>query len=276
MLQRNSLEISTGELNSLIILIKNIYGFDFENYSVASLKRRFIRFMNDQKLSCFDLSNRLTNDAEFFECLLKAVTVNVTDMFRDPYVFRYINSQIIPYLSSYPHIKIWSAGCSTGEELYSMAILLTEGGLYDRSFLYGTDINSEVLASAKKGIYNLKKMKVYSANYLEVCGKKSLSQHYTANYDAALINRSLKKNVLFSFHNLVSDAPFNEFQIILCRNVLIYFNTDLQETVIRLLYNSLANLGFLCLGSKETIRNTEWRKKFRLVDQKSNIYQKIS
>ncbi|MCZ4242607.1 CheR family methyltransferase [Pedobacter punctiformis] len=270
-----AIEISTAELHTLINLIKNVHGFDFGNYSVASLKRRVSRIMSLQKLSFFELCNLLTNDHAYFEHFLEEITVNVTEMFRDPLFYKSLKDQVIPYLRSYPHIKVWNAGCSTGEELYSFAILFAEQGLYDRCFFYGTDINSEVLTHAKEGIYDLQKMKLYSENYRAIGNNNSLATYYTAKYDAASIIRSLKKNVLFSSHNLVSDGPFNEFQIVSCRNVLIYFNVELQYKVIQLFYDSLANFGFLCLGAKETIRNAELAQKFKLIDKKNNIYQKI-
>ncbi|PTS95726.1 chemotaxis protein CheR [Pedobacter sp. HMWF019] len=267
--------ISYTELADLIILIHKIHGFDFSNYSGASLKRRVTRIMQLQNLSLFDLRTLLTNDADYFESFLIEVTVNVTEMFRDPAFYTSVKENILPYIRSYQRIKVWNAGCSTGEELYSFAILFAEEQLYDRTFFYGTDINSEVLDFAKDGIYDLKKMKLYSENYLKTGTSHTLSDYYTAKYDAASIRHSLKKNVLFSAHNLASDGVFNEFQVISCRNVLIYFNTDLQKKVIDLFYNSLANFGFLCLGSKETLRSTEIGR-FKVIDKKNNIYQKTA
>ena len=268
--------ISDTELQSLIHLVKNVHGFDFSNYTIASLTRRISRIMDLEKLNYFDLTNQLINDEEYFDHFLTEITVNITEMFRDPKFFKSVKENIIPYLKSYQHIKVWSAGCSTGEELYSLTILFSEEQLYDRSFFYGTDINQNVLNHAKEGIYDLQKMKLYSENYIQLGNNTSLSNYYTAKYDAAALNRKLKKNVLFSVHNLVSDGAFNEFQLISCRNVLIYFDAKLQEKVIRLFYESLANFGFLCIGSKESIRNTELAKKFKLIDKKNNIYQKIS
>ena len=268
--------IADSELQSLIHLIKNVHGFDFGNYSMASFKRRISRIMDLEKLSYFYLSDQLVNDEAYFDHFLAEVTVNITEMFRDPTFFKSVKEHIIPYLKSYQHIKVWSAGCSTGEELYSFAILFNEEQLYDRSFFYGTDINQDVLIHAKEGIYDLQKMKLYSENYLQLGGNKSLANYYTAKYDAVTLIRKLKKNVLFSVHNLVSDGAFNEFQLISCRNVLIYFDAELQEKVIKLFYESLANFGFLCIGSKESIRNNELAKKFKLIDKKNNIYQKIS
>lgn len=231
--------------------------------------------MQLQNLSLFELRTLLTNDADYFESFLIEVTVNVTEMFRDPAFYTSVREHILPYIRSYQRIKVWNAGCSTGEELYSFAILFAEEQLYDRSFFYGTDINSEVLDFAKNGIYDLKKMKLYAENYLKTGARHTLADYYTAKYDAASIKHDLKKNVLFSAHNLASDGVFNEFQVISCRNVLIYFNTDLQRKVIDLFYNSLANFGFLCLGSKETLRSTEIGR-FKVIDKKNNIYQKTA
>jgi len=268
--------IADEQLLALINLIKNAEGFDFSNYSPASLKRRVSRIMQLQKLSYFELCNQIINDKNYFDYFLAEVTVNVTEMFRDPLFYKSLSDNVIPYLSSYQHNKVWIAGCSTGEELYSFSILFSEQGLYDRSFFYGTDINHEVLETAKEGIYELQKMKLYTENYIAMGSTTSLSNYYTAKYDAVSLIRKLKKNVLFSVHNLVTDGPFNEFQLISCRNVLIYFNATLQKKVIQLFYDSLANFGFLCLGSKETIRDVVLSKKFKLVDKKNNIYQKLS
>ncbi|SEA15000.1 CheR family methyltransferase [Pedobacter hartonius] len=267
--------LSYEQLKSLTAFIRNVHGFDFSDYSAASLKRRVTRIMQLQKLSLFDLRTLLTNDLEYFESFLMEVTVNVTEMFRDPLFYKSLITNIIPYLQSYQRIKVWNAGCSTGEELYSFAILFAEEGLYNRSFFYGTDINADVLEFSKNGIYDLQKMKQYSENYQQTGALHTLSDYYSARYGAASMNHSLKKNILFSAHNLASDGVFNEFQLISCRNVLIYFNTALQERVIDLFYNSLANFGFLCLGSKETLRSSEIGR-FRIIDQKNNIYQKIA
>lgn len=266
--------ITNQDLADTVALIRNIYDFDFGGYSQASLKRRFTRLMELQKLNVFDLRALLINDPDYFESLLIEITVNITEMFRDPLFYRSVKDNVIPYLKSYQRVKVWTAGCSTGEELYSFSILFNTEGLYDRSFFYGTDINAEVLNSAKTGIYDLQKMKSYSENFNHTGITGSLSDFYTARYDAASIVQALKKNALFSVHNLASDGVFNEFQLISCRNVMIYFNTTLQEKVIDLFYNSLANFGFLCLGSKESLR--EDKKRFKIVDRTHNIYQKIA
>jgi len=275
-MKQNPEEVITfQQLSELVVFIKNIHGFDFGDYSAASLKRRVTRIMQLQKLNLFDLRTLLTNDHDYFESFLMEITVNVTEMFRDPSFYKAVSTHVIPYLRSYQRVKVWNAGCSTGEELYSYTILFEEAKLYDRSFFYGTDINADVLEFAKNGIYDLQKMKQYSENYQKSGAMHTLADYYYANYGAASINHSLKKNVLFSAHNLASDGVFNEFQLISCRNVLIYFNTDLQKKVIDLFYNSLANFGFLCLGSKETLRSAELGR-FKIIDSKNNIYQKTA
>lgn len=267
--------ISLEQVEEIIVLIRKVYGFDFSGYSRASIKRRIVRIMLMKQVTVFELKSQIINDSGFFEEFLQEITVNVTEMFRDPGFFKALREKVLPYLSTYPRIKVWNAGCSTGEELYSFAILLAENNLYDRSFLYGTDINPLVLETAKNGIYELKKMKQNSENYIASGSIRSLANYYSAHYDAVSINTLLKKNTLFSMHNLVTDGVFNEFQIISCRNVLIYFTVELQERVLNLFYESLCPLGFLCLGSKEFLRNDELARKFRVIDKIENIYQKI-
>lgn len=267
--------VTIEQLHELIDLIKKIYGFDFSDYSKASLKRRLLRVLQLKRLQMYDLKHLLINDPAFFQELLEEITVNVTEMFRDPSFYRALNDQVIPYLSSYQHTKIWCAGCSSGEEVYSLAILLKEAGLKKKSFIYGTDINTEVLREARKGIYSLRKIKGYTENYQLTGLPGSIVDHFTILYDAASIHNELKQNTLFSVHNLISDSVFNEFQLISCRNVFIYFEIKLQERILELFYKSLAPLGFLCLGTKETIRSDFFKKKFKVINQKENIYQKI-
>jgi chemotaxis protein methyltransferase CheR len=268
-------DITIQQIAELIALIEKLYGFDFSHYSKASLRRRIIRIMQLQKLPFYDLKHQLVNNPGFFQHFLEEVTVNVTEMFRDPTFYQALNNQIVPYLSSYQHSKIWCAGCSSGEEAYSLAILFNEAGLRKKTFIYGTDINTEVLDEARKGIYSLRKIKSYAENYQMVGLSGSIIDHFTVLYDAATIHNELKQNTLFSVHNLVSDGVFNEFQLISCRNVFIYFENVLQERVLELFYDSLAPLGFLCLGTKETIRSESFRRKFKVINQKENIYQKI-
>ncbi|WP_184548634.1 CheR family methyltransferase [Mucilaginibacter sp. FT3.2] len=270
-----SVIISSPQITELIDLVKQFHGFDFSGYTKASLKRRIIRIMQLKKLGFYDLKHILVNDPHFFQDFLEEITVNVTEMFRDPSFYKAVNNQVVPYLSTYQHSKIWVAGCSTGEEVYSMAILMREAGLSNKSFIYGTDINTEVLKDARRGIYSLRNIKSYAENYQFTGLKGSISDHFTILYDAASIHNELKQNTLFSVHNLVSDGVFNEFQLISCRNVFIYFETELQERILDLFYKSLCPLGYLCLGSKETIRSDSFKKKFKVINSKENIYQKV-
>ena len=267
--------ISSTQVTELIDLVKRIHGFDFSGYTKASLKRRITRIMQLKKISYYDLKHILVNDQPFFQDFLEEITVNVTEMFRDPTFYKAVNNQVVPYLSTYLHSKIWVAGCSTGEEVYSLTILMREAGLSQKSFIYGTDINTEVLKEARKGIYSLRNIKNYAENYQFTGLRGSISDHFTILYDAASIHNELKQNTLFSVHNLVSDGVFNEFQLISCRNVFIYFETELQERILELFYQSLCPLGYLCLGSKETIRSDAFKKKFKVINQKENIYQKV-
>jgi chemotaxis protein methyltransferase CheR len=267
--------LTPEQLTELIELIKTIHGFDFSDYTKASLKRRFTRIMIIKKLNFYDLKHSLINNSLFFQEFLEEVTVNVTEMFRDPTFYKALNSQVLPYLSTYQHIKIWSAGCSTGEEVYSLAILMHQAGLLEKTFTYGTDINTAVLKTAKKGIYSFRNIKSYTENY-QLCGLSGfLTDYFTTLYDAATIHNELKLNTLFEVHNLITDKVFNEFQLISCRNVFIYFETSLQEKILNLYYESLCPHGFLCLGSKEAIRSDIFKNKFKPVNLKENIYQKI-
>src|ERR1700733_576885 len=267
--------VTAEQITEVTDLIKKIHGFDFSDYSKASLKRRVTRVMMVKKLSFYDLKHALINSPSFFQDFLEEVTVNVTEMFRDPSFYRALSNEVVPYLSTYQHIKIWSAGCASGEEVYSLAILMNKFGLMHKSFIYGTDVNTAVLKEARKSIYSLRNIKTYAENY-QLCGLGgSLTDYFTTMYDAASIHSELKLNTLFSVHNLISDTVFNEFQLISCRNVFIYFKAVLQEKILDLFYRSLSPHGFLCLGSKETIRSDKFKRKFKTVNAKENIYQKI-
>lgn len=268
--------ISFGNLEELITLINNVHGFDLSGYSRASLKRRVSRILSIYHLDFVGLKDKLINTTGFFGRFLVEVTVNVTEMFRDPAFYMTLREEILPYLATFPRIRIWSAGCATGEEVYSLAILFSKQNLYERTFIYGTDINPAVIDRAKLGVIDLKKMKTYSANYLQTESGDSLSEYYVAEYDTAAIHCELNKNTLFATHNLLSGGVFNEFQLITCRNVLIYFNAASQRHVVALLYESLAPFGFLCLGAKETLSSDCRKGKFRVVSKTHNIYQKIA
>lgn len=265
------------DLKELLESIRTAYGYDFTEYAQASVKRRVRHFMNMHRINTpGDLKKRLLAGEMFFEQFVQEMTVNVTEMFRDPVFYKSLRAHVIGRLATYPFIKIWIAGSSTGEEVYSVAILLKEEGLLDRSVIYATDINQRVLQTARNGIYPISYMKTYTENYLKAGGKRAFSDYYLAKYDAVLINESLKRNIIFSVHNLAIDKSFNEFQLILCRNVLIYFNQDLQSKVITLLHESLCPFGFLALGNKESLLFAERRGRFETVDKKEKIFIKTS
>jgi chemotaxis protein methyltransferase CheR len=269
--------VQDEEMEILINDVFELYGYDFSDYSRASLKRRINRlFLIDRFPSFAEFRYRLKSDVTYIQRFIEQVTVTVTEMFRDPSFYKILREQVLPILGTYPLIRIWHAGCSTGEEVYSMAILLKEANLFHKSLLYATDINPEVLDKAGKGIFPLANMKQYSENYILSGGKNDFSSYYTASYDKVKFDESLSSKMIFSTHNLVSDRSFNEFQLIFCRNVLIYFDKDLQNRVFSLFYESLENLGFLALGSKETLRFSSVSAKFRQQDKKEKIWRKIS
>ncbi|CAH1193722.1 Chemotaxis protein methyltransferase [Paenibacillus plantiphilus] len=207
--------------------------------------------------------------------LLSDLTIHVTEMFRDPAMFRSFRQHVVPLLRTYPFIRIWHAGCSTGEEVYSMAILLKEEGLYDKARIYATDMNEHVLDSARGGVFPIERMQTFTRNYLEAGGKEAFSQYYTAKYDSALFHSELKSNIVFAQHNLVTDRSFNEFNVIFCRNVMIYFNKELQNHVHSLLYESLSTFGVLALGTKESISFTRHAGAYEELCPQSRLYRKI-
>ena len=267
--------VKDEEVEYLIKDVHELYGYDFSQYSRASFKRRVNRIcLIDRFTSYAELRYTILNDPEYLKRFVEEITVNVTEMFRDPSFFKALRDDILPQLGTYPLIRIWVAGCSTGEEAYSIAILLKEAGLYQKSLIYGTDINPSVLEKARAGVFPLQQMKVYTENYILSGGKKEFSDYYTANYDSVKFDSCLKEKLILSTHNLVSDSSFNSFQLIICRNVLIYFDNDLQTRVISLFDESLAVLGFLALGTKETIKYSIGQEKYKQV-QKEKLWRKI-
>src|SRR5476651_1625923 len=214
--------LTAEQIAELIDLVKKVHGFDFSDYTKASLKRRISRIMMLKKMAFYDIKHILLNDKHFFQEFLEEITVNVTEMFRDPLFYKALNTQVLPYLSTYQHIKIWSAGCATGEEVYSLAILMNDAALKEKSFIYGTDVNTIVLNDARKGIYSFRNIRSYVENYQKTGLSGSLTDFFTIMYEAASIHSELKINTMFSVHNLISDTVFNEFQLISCRNVFIY------------------------------------------------------
>ena len=252
------------------------YGFDFRDYSYPSLKRRVLKRMYGEKLESISaLQEKVLHDPQCMERLLYDLSINVTSMFRDPTFYLSFRMKVVPMLRTYPYIRIWHAGCSTGEEVYSMAILLTEEKLYDRCRVYATDINLSVLDAARKGIFPLSMMQENTANYQKAGGTKEFSQYYTAQYGSALFRPELRENVVFAQHNLVTDTSFNVFNVIICRNVLIYFNSDLQNRVHQLFHQSLDTLGILGLGKKESIRYTAVSDYYQPIDLEERIYRRI-
>jgi len=264
------------EIELLLEGIFRQYGFDFRAYAYASIRRRLWKRIEEEKLpSMSALQERVLHEPAMMEKLLLDLSINVTAMFRDPSFYVTFRQHVVPLLRTYPFIRIWHAGCSTGEEVYSMAMLLREEGLYDRSRIYATDINEVVLQRAKAGIFPLERMQEYTENYMRAGGKRSFSEYYTAKYGGALFDQSLTKNVVFSQHNLVTDRSFSEFNVILCRNVLIYFDKTLQSKVHSLFYDSLAMFGVLVLGSKETLRFMSHEECYQQMAPPEKIFRKV-
>ena len=264
------------EIDLLIRAIYLKYGYDFRDYSKASRRRRILGRLSKSGLSTIsEMQHKLLHDPVFFEKLLLDLTVNVSEMFRDPSFFRAVREIVAPELKKIPVLKVWHAGCSTGEEVYSMAILLREEGIFDTSTIYATDVNEEVLAKAKKGIFPIDRMKDYTRNYKMAGGLASFVDYYTAGYDRTIMDKGLRENIVFSNHNLVTDGVFGEVDLIICRNVLIYFNRDLQDRVFGLFADSLRSGGFLCLGSKETMMFSKHANSFENVVKKEKIYRRL-
>ncbi len=268
-------ELEHLEIELLLEGVYRHYGFDFRSYAYASIRRRLWKRVEGEGLRTIsDLQARIFHDADAMERLLLDLSVNVTAMFRDPSFYQEFRQRVIPLLRTYPFIRIWHAGCSTGEEVFSMAILLEEEGLYDRARLYATDINDVVLQRAKQGIFPLDRMQEYTDNYIKAGGARSFSEYYTAKYDGALFSPALTRNIVFSQHNLVTDRSFSEFNVILCRNVLIYFDRKLQATVHRLFYDSLVNFGILGLGGKESLKFSQYETCYEQIASEK-IYRKV-
>jgi chemotaxis protein methyltransferase CheR len=252
------------------------YGFDFRDYSLPSLRRRVWKRIYAEGLTTISgLTDKVLHDAQCMERLLLDLSVNTTAMFRDPTFYLAFREKVVPVLRTYPFVRIWHAGCSTGEEVYSMSILLQEEGLYDRSRIYATDINESVLQKAKSGIFPIATMQENTSNYIAGGGSGTFSDYYTARYDYAIFRPSLRENVVFAQHNLVTDASFNHFNVIFCRNVLIYFNNALQERVMQLFLNSLEMFGILGLGKKETVRYTSVAENYEELDAEERLYRRV-
>lgn len=271
-----NLSIDDKELELLLDDMLRVYGYDFTEYSRASLRRRIQRLIINDKMASFaEFRYKVANDASYFGHAVEEISVNVTEMLRDPAFYKTIIEKVIPVLATYPFIRIWHAGCASGEEVYSMAILLKEAGLLDKSLIYGTDINPAALEKARQGIYSVNQVQQYSRNYIAAGGKNDFSSYYIANYQLAKFDESLGKRMVFSTHNLVTDSSFNSFQLIFCRNVMIYFDKNLQDRVLQLFDNSLEHFGFLALGTKESIRFSPIASKYKQVE-KEKIWRKTT
>jgi chemotaxis protein methyltransferase CheR len=270
-------ELEDLEIRLLLEGVYRHYGFDFREYAPASLKRRLERRMLAESLTTISaLQDRVLHDAACMERLLLDLSINVTAMFRDPTFYAALRAKVVPLLRTYPFTRIWVAGCSTGEEVYSLAILLQEENLYERTRIYATDINQAVIEQARTGVFPLDKMQEYTQNYLRAGGERPFSEYYTAKYGGALFSRALIENVVFAQHNLVSDRAFNEFQVILCRNVMIYFDRSLQNKVLDLFDESLAPFGILALGHKESLKFSPFEERYDELDAAERLYRKAA
>jgi chemotaxis protein methyltransferase CheR len=268
--------ITDEQADQLIQDMVEVYGYDFSNYAMASLKRRLQRLIVIDHLPNYqELRKRIREDGVYFAHAIEEISVSVTEMLRDPAFYHTIRTQVIPVLATYPFIKVWHAGCATGEEVFSMAILLQEAGVLHKSLLYATDINPAVLQKARRGIFPVSQMKQYSKNYVAAGGTNDFSSYYTAGDHFAQFDPRLSEKMIFAAHNLVTDNSFNSFQLIFCRNVLIYFNKDLQNRVIKLFDDSLELNGFLALGTKESIRFSDVSSNYKHVTGREKLWRKI-
>lgn len=266
--------INDEQVEALIKDVLAQYGYDFTGYSRASLKRRLNRlYAIDKQVSFAEFKYKVIKDSNYFKRFVEQITVNVTEMFRDPFFYKTLRNTINDF-SNYPFIRVWVAGCSTGEEAYSIAIILKELNLLQKALIYATDINPSVLEKAAQGMFPLSQMKQYSENYIASGGLRDFSSYYSANYALAKFNDELREKMIFSTHNLASDHSFNEFQLILCRNVLIYFDRELQYKVLQLFDNSLEINGYIALGTKETIDFCTIAKRYKKLPTEK-IYKKL-
>ena len=264
------------ETELLLEAVYRHYGHDFREYAPASLRRRIALAMRHERVSTISgLQERVLHDPASMERLLLTISINVTALFRDPDFFLLLRRKVLPILGTYPFLRIWHAGCSTGEEVYSMAIMLQEEGLYGRCRIYATDMNNSVLRQAREGIFPASTVQQGASNYSRAGGTKSLSEYYTSAYGDAIFRANLKENIIFSPHNLALEGTFNEFHLILCRNVMIYFTKPLQQRVHNLLYESLAMFGILGVGSKETLQFTPHEMDYEQLEAGSKLYRRI-
>lgn len=270
-------KIEDIEINLLLEAIFCRYHYDFRGYARASIKRRLSQAKERFGCETFSqLQDRVLHDPAILPDMLSYLTVQVSELFRDPVYFRALREQVLPHLRTYPSLKIWVAGCGDGEEVYSLAIMLREEGLEDRALIYGTDVNPRALKKAEAGVYEADRLPLFTRNHQLSGGRSSLSDYYTAAYGAAVFDKSLRRNVVFSDHSLVSDSVFAEVHLVSCRNVLIYFDRQLQDRAIGIMKDSLIRKGFMGLGAKETLRFTDHADAFTDFVREARIYQKRS
>lgn len=263
------------EIRLILEAIYLKYGYDFREYSRAHIKRRLLyRYAISNFKSLSEMQHKIINDEKFFKSILLDFSIIVTEMYRDPEFYNSIRNNVLDKLKQHSFIKIWHAGCASGEEVYSMAILLKEEGIYEKTQIYATDFNEEVLSKAKEGIFPIECIKEYTNNYQKAGGIGSFADYYTANNDFVVIDPSLRKNIVFAHHNLVNDGVFGEMNLIVCRNVLIYFTNKLKEKVIKLFLDSLSIGGYLWLGPKESLKFSEFENQFQIVAKEERIYRK--
>lgn len=269
-------ELEDIEIGLLLEGVYRAHGFDFRDYSRASIKRRILELMRIERLETVSaFQNKLLHDQNCLDRFILGLSVHATAMFRDPTFYATFRRKAIPLLRTYPTVQIWVAGCSTGEEVYSLAILLQEENLYEKCRIYATDISPVVLRRAREGIFPLAAMREYTNNYHKAGGQHEFSDYYTAHYDNVIFNPTLRHNVIFSEHNLATDGSFNEFQVIMCRNVMIYFNKELQARVHNLFYESLSMFGVFGLGNKESLKFTPRAAFYQHINHNDKLYRKV-
>ncbi len=263
------------EIELLLEALYRAYGYDFRSYARASIERRTRQFLSRKGIKTVsEMIGKVLREKDLSSQLAQYFSIPVTEMFRDPFVFRAVREQVVPLLRTWPHFKVWCAGCATGEEVYSLAILLQEEDIYERATIYATDFNDVSLDSAKEGVYSMEKIREATINYQHAGGRRSFADYYMARYDAVVMDNRLKERITFANHNLATDGVFAETHLIFCRNVLIYFDRDLQNRALRLYTDSLVHGGFLCLGTKENLQFTEVTDLYRTINGKAKIYRK--
>ena len=268
-------DIERIEVDLLLQAVFERYGYDFRAYARASIERRVRQLLLDSGCNTISaMIPELLHDESFLSRLIARFSITVTDMFRDPAAYRSLREKVIPLLKTYPFVRVWHAGCATGEEAYSLAIVLAEEGLYDRTTIFATDLNDRALETAREGVYPLERIRGFTRNYQQSGGRESFSQYYHAQYENAVMSQALKRNMTFANHNLATDAVFGEMHLILCRNVLIYFGRELQNRALQLFVDSLIHRGFLCLGSKESLMFSDAHSRFDPIDARWRVFQK--